>query len=248
MPAARPVCAHRRKETVMEKLLYLIEAPTGATSEDFSSALRLSLVPALRAAGARGMQINVVDDAVAAGAPQRQINSSVAFDGMLTLWLDSAYDHGRVEAVLKPFVRRYAGYVVLESERVPNTRHPAVPGHRTHGYSQVVTLQRPPRLTHEAWFDYWQKVHAQIGIEIQSTFRYVQNIVVRRLTYDAPVIDAVVEECFPTEAMTDPHMFYNVPGDEAAYQARFQQMMDSCNRFIDFDRIEVLLTSEYVLG
>jgi hypothetical protein len=58
----------------------------------------------------------------------------------------------------------------------------------------------------------------------------------------------VVEECFPTEAMTDPQVFNDAPVDEAAYQARFKQLIDSCNRFIDFDRIDVLLTSEYVLG
>jgi hypothetical protein len=106
----------------------------------------------------------VVDDEVAAGAPLRQVNSSVPFDGMLTLWLDSAYDHRRIESVLKPFVRRYANYVVLESERVTTTLHRCAPGQRTYGRSQVVSLQRPPLLTHEAWFDYWQKVHAQIGI------------------------------------------------------------------------------------
>ena len=47
--------------------------------------------------------------------------------------------------------------------------------------------------------------------------------------------------------MTSDHAFYNTGGDEALLQARIQEMMDSCVRFIDFETIDVIPMSEYLL-
>lgn len=47
--------------------------------------------------------------------------------------------------------------------------------------------------------------------------------------------------------MTDPMAFFDAPGDEAKFQQNLAAMMDSCNRFIDFDKLDVLPTSQYVL-
>ncbi|MBP1685510.1 MAG: hypothetical protein H6Q33_1653, partial [Deltaproteobacteria bacterium] len=105
----------------------------------------------------------------------------------------------------------------------------------------------PPRLRYEHWRDLWLDGHTPIGIETQSNFGYRQNIVVRRLTYGAPPCDGIVEENFPAAAMTSPHAFYDAVGDEARYQARLQRMMESCHRFIDFDKIDVIIASEYVM-
>ncbi len=56
-----------------------------------------------------------------------------------------------------------------------------------------------------------------------------------------------MEENFPPEAMTSDHAFYATGGDEALLQARLKAMMDSCVRFIDFESIDVLPMSEYLL-
>ncbi|AEI82115.1 hypothetical protein CNE_BB1p06950 (plasmid) [Cupriavidus necator N-1] len=102
------------------------------------------------------------------------------------------------------------------------------------------TLKRPPRLTHEAWLDIWHQDHTQVAIETQDDFLYVQNVVVHPLTHGAPIIDAVVEECFPASAMTDPHAFFDAVGDEDKLKRNSGSMMDSCNRFIDFDKLDVV--------
>ena len=68
---------------------------------------------------------------------------------------------------------------------------------------------------------------------------------VRPLTPEAPAYDAFVEECFPAAALTDPHAFFDAVGDEAKFQANLATMMDSCGRFIDFARIDVIPTSQY---
>jgi hypothetical protein len=84
-----------------------------------------------------------------------------------------------------------------------------------------------------------------VAIDTQSTFGYRQNYVVRALTEAAPEVHAIVEENFPDEAMTSDHAFYAAPDD--ATLARHQQaMMDSCARFIDFERIDVIPMSEYL--
>ena len=75
----------------------------------------------------------------------------------------------------------------------------------------------------------------------------MQNVVVRALTHAAPGYDAIVEERFPAAAMTDPHAFFDAVGDEEKFQRNVAEMMDSCGRFIDFDKIDVVPTSQYVV-
>ncbi|MNF11532.1 hypothetical protein D3C80_2127680 [compost metagenome] len=56
-----------------------------------------------------------------------------------------------------------------------------------------------------------------------------------------------MEEAFPPAAMTDPMAFFDAVGDQEKFQKNLGDMMESCNRFIDFDRIDVLPTSQYLL-
>jgi hypothetical protein len=47
--------------------------------------------------------------------------------------------------------------------------------------------------------------------------------------------------------MTDPQAFFDAVGDDAKFQRNLATMMDSCSRFLDFDKIDVLPTSQYCL-
>ena len=47
--------------------------------------------------------------------------------------------------------------------------------------------------------------------------------------------------------MTSDHDFYDTGGDEALLQARMTEMMESCVRFIDFESIDVIPMSEYLV-
>jgi len=75
----------------------------------------------------------------------------------------------------------------------------------------------------------------------------VQNVIVRPLSYGAPIYDAVVEECFPAEAMTDPQAFFDGVGNPEKFQRNLQGMIESVQRFIDLDKIDVVPTSQYVI-
>ena len=91
-------------------------------------------------------------------------------------------------------------------------------------------------------------MHTPVGLLTQSNFFYCQNIVNRVLTYGAPMLGCIVEERFPKAALTDPHAFYNAVGAPKKYESNLARMMESCARFIDFDKIDVLVTSAYQFG
>ena len=118
-------------------------------------------------------------------------------------------------------------------------------GERTYGWSQVVFLTKPDRLTHEAWRDIWQGSHSRIAIDVQANFLYTQNLVVRPLAYGSAPLAAIVEECFLPEGMTSPDAFFGGGGDPKEPAYREKAMADSCARFIDFDKLDVVPTSQF---
>jgi hypothetical protein len=73
-------------------------------------------------------------------------------------------------------------------------------------------------------------------------------VVLQSLEGRGAVPDAVVEENFPLEAMTSEYAFYGVAaGDDTSLAKRRDALMASCARFIDFDRIDVVPMTEYLL-
>jgi hypothetical protein len=230
----------------MEKILYPVWKAPALSGDEFRDLLLHQLGPELIAAGVRGLRLSVVDGAVAPAAGLRQENCRPAMDAMLSVWLDSAVFRAPIEALIEARVARMVGYLVTESEPIVNTAHPDDVGRRTYGMAQVVFLQRPRRLSEQQWLEVWQGSHSQVAIDTQSTFAYRQNVIVRPMTYAAPPFDAIIEENFPPEAMTSQHAFYGADSD-AQLQANQQAMIDSCVRFIDFDKIDVIPTSEYLL-
>ena len=233
----------------MEKVIYLLWRDSQTSRETFAQRLRSEALDQLRGLGAHNLQLNLADADVAPAAGLRQENHRPLPDAALSLWLDSANTASRrpFDAIINAAGARMAAYLVCESEAIRNTRFPATPGERTHGFAQLALLTCPPRLTREAWLDVWRNHHTRVAIDTQDNFQYVQNLVILALTHGAPRIDAIVEECFPPAAMTDPQAFFDAVGDEAKFQRNLAAMMDSCNRFIDFDKIDVLPTSQYCL-
>ncbi|MEH6593546.1 MAG: hypothetical protein V7746_24985 [Halioglobus sp.] len=229
----------------MEKIVYLLWGNELDDSEQLRQCLCDELAPILVEAGAQKLRVNVVDSAVAPAQALRIENSKPAFDAVISLWLDTSIRRTRIEHAIEARVARMAGYLVTESEPIVNTSQCVSTGERTPGMNEVVLLQKPPRLSYPHWIDVWLNGHTQVAIDTQSTFGYRQNIVVRPLTYLAPPIDAIIEENFPEAAMTDRRAFYDAVDDEALYKEREQAMIDSCMRFIDFDKIDCIPTSEY---
>lgn len=205
--------------------------------------------PRIGALGAERLQLNIADFEDMSGTIANFAIASMEPrpDGIVSFWLTSAWRRGPVEQVLRASVGRIAGYVVAESTILPNVRHPGRAGKRTAGFSQVTFLQVPPRLTAAEWRRIWFQEHTQVAIDTQANFRYVQNVVMMPLAADCPPVAGIVEECFPIEGLRDATAFFGAVGDPVEFARRTQLMQQSSRKFIDFDRLDVIATSEYVL-
>lgn len=209
--------------------------------------LRATLPDALKAAGASNIRLNLRDDAVAPGATLIQRWQEPQQDAVVQFWMPSANARfrGAVDAALATQCDRFAAWLVAESTIIANSAHPTTEGERTWGWSQASFISFRPDMTRQAAIDIWHSHHTRVAIETQANFEYVQNLIVTPLTPDAPAYDAFVEECFPLEALTDPAAFFDAVGDADKLTANLETMMDSCGRFIDFTRIDIIPTSQF---
>lgn len=232
----------------MEKLIYAFWR-----GDHEPAALRKRFIaeaaPRIKALGAERLQLNLADfgDMTGTIANFTIASMSPQPDGIVSFWLTSAWRREPVERVLRENFARVVGWVVAESTILPNVEHPGREGERTFGFSQVTFLQVPPRLSPAEWRRIWFEDHTQVAIDTQANFRYVQNVVTMPLTAGGPPVAGIVEECFPIEGMRDLAAFYGAVGDPAEFQRRALLMQQSCVRFIDFDRLDVIATSEYLL-
>lgn len=233
----------------MEKVIAALWKPDAQPVEAFNAGLLHSLGPGLQAAGARHVRLNLQDESVAAGIALRQGNTDPQMHAIAQFWLPSANSRFRagIDAALAAHSARWAAWIAVESTIIANTEHPPVQGTRTRGFSQATFLGRPPRLRHEEWRHVWQTSHTRVAIETQANFEYVQHVLVQPLTDEAPDFAGFVEECFPIAALTDPRVFFDAVGQPDKFDRNLAAMMDSCAKFIDFDRIDVMITSQFDL-
>jgi hypothetical protein len=212
--------------------------------------LLAELPAALRAAGASGIRINIRDAAVAEGSSHIQTWQDPQQDAVVQFWLPSANEIFRMEidGAIAAHCERFHAWLVAESTIIPNRDHPPVKGERTWGWSQASFINFRNDISHAEAVAVWHSHHTRVAIDTQSNFEYVQNLVVRPLTDGAPDYDAFVEECFPIEALSNPHVFFDAVGDQAKFEANLDAMMDSCGRFIQFGRIDIIPTSQYDFG
>jgi hypothetical protein len=230
----------------VEKVDYVIWRPPGTDRGAFAEALLGPVADVLLAAGARGLQVNVADEAVAGGI-MKLVHTDPQMEAVLGVWVDSAAAGPRrpFDAAVAP-AGWCAAYLVTESEPLPDPAPPA-PGERTRGFANLAFLRRPAELDPADWLARWQDEHTPVAIETQSTFRYVQDVVVRALTPDAPRVAGIVEECFPLEALSDLHAFFDAVGDDDRLTRHLERMNESVSRFGANESIDVVPTSEYVL-
>lgn len=200
----------------------------------------------LRHRGASRIQLNVVDPSL--GPPHGIPPSRDLFQlaAMVSYWVPAAGEHG-VHGDLLPAIGggEWHGYLVVEALRLAGP--PAPPGgERCTGFTQVVPLTVPGGMSWAEWRRRWQGSHTDVAIETQSSFRYVQNVVVRPLDDRAPAFAAVVEESFPLAAASDTAVFYDAEGDPERLELHSARMMKSCATFMD-GSVPIAWTAEYRL-
>ena len=228
----------------MEKLIYLLMDG----DPEVSSTLRTDTVAAVQAAGGKRIQVNVIDAVLGPPfgvAPEPEAQQLTA---AVSAWVNTA--EGAPLDTLLPFGgpgATWFGYLVTEAEPLPNTTVSADPDGRVPGFAQLVPLHVPDGLGWGEWRRRWQGSHTSVALATQSTFRYVQNVVLRPLTARAPRYAAIVEECFPLAAATDLHVFFDAVGDEAKLARHMAAMSESCDRFMD-GVAPVAWTAEYLFA
>jgi hypothetical protein len=233
----------------MEKLCYVLWKADGATGAAFRDALVGPVAAALRQRGAERITVLAADEHTDALAKARITKLDDPIAGVLSCWLPCVDDHGKVEEVLRAHASRAAGYLVTESEVLRNTTHRATrTGERTPGTTMLALLEKPERLAFDEWIAIWHGRHSPLALQIQCTYLYVRNVVQRVLTPDAPPWRGLVEEGFPTAAVTDPMLWYVANGDPAKLREHIGKMVASCRAFLDLEKVESHPLSEYVLG
>jgi hypothetical protein len=231
----------------VEKLLYVIWKRPEGSVETFKRHILGGTATKLLELGARGLSVNLADELAVYAQGMRITRMEQPMVGTISIWLDTSLSRHPVEEVIASATERSAGYLVLESVPVVNTIEVVPLGERTPGITTVAFLQKPVGMTYEAWREQWQGHHTKVAIETQSTFLYIQNVVVRPLTDGAPPWTAIVEEGFPPEAATDPMVFYDAGGSREKLEENQRRMMESCAKFIDFETLESHPMSSYVL-
>tara|TARA_R110000823_G_scaffold210224_5_gene340486 strand:+ start:26391 stop:27110 length:720 start_codon:yes stop_codon:yes gene_type:complete len=231
----------------MEKLLYPLWKADAMDADSFRDALLGSLCVSLQdAPEVRGLRLAVADSAVAAASGRRMQTRAPLPDALLSLWVDFAAAAAPLELLIDEHAERRGCYLVCEAEPLSTQQsHPCAPGERVHGMCQVVFMTPPEGLGREDWLSLWKDSHTGVAIDTQSTFGYRQNLVVQTRGEHSLDCHAIVEEHFPPEAMADDHAFYASGGDEATLKKHMTAMMESCARFIDFSKIDVIPMSEY---
>jgi len=233
----------------VEKLLYPIWKAPSLSVDEFRDELLLQLAPKLTSVeSVHGLRVCVADTAVSTAVGRRIESHAPLPDAMLSLWVNFAGAALQWEPLIDAHVSHKIAYLVAEAEPlVSQDAHPSKPGERLYGMCQVVFMSPPDNMARDEWQATWKDSHTQVAIDTQSTFGYRQNLVVRRFFNDTTSCYAVVEENFPPEAMASDHAFYATGGDETLLRQHMKAMMESCARFIDFQKIDVVPMSEYLV-
>lgn len=227
----------------MEKLVYQLWKKDDNSLENFKESLLSNLTKDLDGLVTE-LQINIADADVEPANGLAQSNYPPAPNAVIFLKVQSYFLAHTFEDHLHKVAKKIHGFVVSESVILDDVKKSPL-GLRAEGFSQVVFLEKPETMCTFDWFEHWTKHHTKIAIETQSNFIYVQNSVVRPLQKSSPAFIAIIEECFPYEAMSDPEVFYDAENNPELLAKNSKVMMSSCEKFIDFKKIEVIPTSRY---
>jgi EthD domain-containing protein len=222
----------------MEKLIYVL---LGARRLDAAELAR-----ELTEAGARKIALNLADAHVAGKQASRIARVEPEVGAVASFWLDDVDERAPLEGALARRAERLAGYSVLESVALANATHRPQPGERTPGVNVIACIAAAPGMPRGQFLEHWLERHRAVALELQATYAYVRNVVVRPLTANAPAWDGIVEEGFPTEAVGDPMLWYKAGGSQDVLNQRLGRMIASCREFLDLARVEQHPLSEYV--
>ena len=239
----------------MEKLIFLLWDDSGPGSGDqLRTRLLAETAGRLLDSGVRGLGINVHDaEAALAPSPAPAPDGEAPHVAEVSVWVDCYERRDGVDAALAELGLRSAGYLVVESvyDDYGTTPHARprdwADGERSPGVLTVALIHRPSGLAYGEWIRRWHGTQSPVSGELQPRTRYVRNEVVRPLTEDAPDIDGIVEEGWPSAThVADPMLFFNAATPEEL-NTNIARMIDSVTACLDLDRLRSSTMSEYLI-
>lgn len=227
----------------MEKVVFVLRQPSDATTDAWAERLRTAAIDKIRAAGVHGLSVCVHDGAVRA-ANLRLATLDPPFAAAVSVWVQQSYgpEIREIAAALSRTSAAVHGYLVTESVPLPSPQ--TENDTRSTGFTNIALLRRPTDMPFDHWRQQWQGVHTQNALDLQSTIGYEQNLVVRAVTPEAPMISAIVFEQFPISALTDPLHWYGA-SDQQQLSERVIAMLDSVKAFGADTNIDTVATSRY---
>ena len=229
----------------MEKIAIQIWKNSNIDKENFKKFL-IDEVPHSLKDHISSYQVNLADEDVKDAAGLIQSCYPPSPNAIVFLKVKSLFHFEQRLSIFESYAKKFFSYIISESKIIEADDSKNL-HKRTDGFSQIVFLEKPKNIETFDWFDHWTHHHTEIAIETQSNFIYTQNTVVRRLNKESPNFVAIIEECFPSEAMSDQEEFYGAKGNPTLMKKNVEIMMESCSKFIDFSRIEVIPTSRYLV-
>jgi hypothetical protein len=232
---------------VVEKIVHLLRGPLDASRGDaLRDELLADVAPRLLAHPETHAVTVLVHDAAAAEAPSPVpvLAGHTTHVAVVSTWVD-CYQR-RPEVVVDGYDA--AAHLVVESLYEDYDARSWPDGERSPGVLTVAVIHRPAALTETQWLHNWHDVQSPVSARLQPRQRYVRNRVVQTLTTDAPAVDGVVEEAWPSVAhVADPHLFFSSGGDAAQLQANIEEMLATSSACLDMDRLAVTTMSEYLV-
>ncbi|MGZ7016608.1 MAG: hypothetical protein ACXVL8_05555, partial [Acidimicrobiia bacterium] len=228
---------------------------SGEQGNDLREKLLREIAPALFAAGARALTVDVHDsEAAQAPPPMPTPEGEEKIAALVSVWIDAYDRRAPFERALELLGCRYAGYLVVESVYDDyGTTEWSGPrdwpdGDRSPGVLTVALIHRPVGVEYADWIERWHGTQSPLSAELQPRIRYVRNEVVRAVTDDAPEVHGIVEEAWTSaEVVADPMLFFNSGGDPAVMQANLEKMLESVNACLDLSRFRTATMSEYLV-
>jgi hypothetical protein len=242
----------------VEKVIWVARGSADVDRGDLRDALVEGLAPTLLAEPAvRGLSMAIDDPEADVAAPMPWPDGEPVLLATISTWLPAYDQRGPVEAHIATTAAERGltvhGYVVTESLYTEYGESPwSGPrdwpdGARSPGVLTVGLLQRPPDHERLAWLRHWHGVQSPESAELQPRCRYVRNLVDLPLADDAPPLDGIVDEAWPSNAhVADPDLFYNGGGDPKQVQANVERMLTNVTAFLDLATFRSATMGEYL--
>jgi hypothetical protein len=237
----------------LEKLIYLVWERPSRAPEDVRVQFLDDIAPRLLATGARGLQIDLDDDAAQIPSMVPVPDDELPVRAEVSIWVDAHDFRAPFEAILDDAGVRNAGYLVTESmyRDYGDNEHAAKrdwpDGQRSPGIVTVTMFDKPVGVDDDAFYGHWYGHQSPMSEWMQPRARYVRNAVVRPLTPGAPRYRAIVEEAWPSmEHLTDLQRFFGAPTPDDLGE-RIRIMLDSTKRLADPSTLRNYTMSEYIV-